>query len=218
MSSIVFFDIDNTIIRGQSQQLLVKYLFKKRMVSILFLLKLYLWFFLYKLNLVKDPLSVMEYSFKLIKDWPTKLVDKTLKDFFDIKLKNYIYSDMIKTINNHLRRGDHVFIISNIIYPLARIIAQYLGIRQVIATRLEIINNKYTGRLQNEIVYGTNKVKLAKEFIEKNNLSLKKSYSYADHLSDLAILELADNPVVVNPDNKLSTIALKKSWKIIKFN
>ena len=38
MSNVIFFDIDDTIINGQSQPRLVKYLFFKGKINILFLI------------------------------------------------------------------------------------------------------------------------------------------------------------------------------------
>jgi len=216
MNNIVIFDIDNTIIKGQSQQLLLKYLFKKRKINIFFLLKLYFWFFLYKFSIVKNPLPIMEYSFKLVKDWDINLVDKIINDFFYSTLKKNIYSKIEKIIQKHIKNNDEILIISNTIYPLAKVIAEYLNIKNVFATQLEIKNKKYTGNLYKEIVYSKKKVKVAKKFIRKNHLTLKNSYAYADHLSDLSLLKLVDHPIVVNPNKKFNKIARKKNWKIIK--
>ena len=43
----VFFDIDDTLIKGQTQKLMVSYFYHKRKINSLFLLEIYFWFLLY---------------------------------------------------------------------------------------------------------------------------------------------------------------------------
>jgi HAD superfamily hydrolase (TIGR01490 family) len=215
MKNIVFFDIDGTIIIGQSQEKLIKYLYKRKMVNVFFLLKIYLWFFLYKINIAKDPLCIMEYAFNIVKNKTEKEVNILLDDFFDNILKKSLRKRVVEIINQHNMEGDHVVFFSNAVYPLARVIADKLNVDDVIATSLEITNGKYTGKILGSINYGNNKSVAAKKYVESKNLSLVGSFYYADHISDLPLLNLVSNPVVVCPDNKLKKIAVKNNWKLI---
>ncbi|MDD2935642.1 MAG: hypothetical protein PHX25_04205, partial [Candidatus Pacebacteria bacterium] len=61
----VIFDVDDTLIKGQSQKIFIDYLFKKKMISFFVYLKILIWFSLYKIGLGSNPKSVAEDSFKL---------------------------------------------------------------------------------------------------------------------------------------------------------
>ena len=66
MKKIVLFDLDNVLLKGQSQKLFVKYLFMKRKVSFFLKLRIYLWFFLYKIGLSQDIEAFRKYAFNKI--------------------------------------------------------------------------------------------------------------------------------------------------------
>jgi hypothetical protein len=46
----VFFDVDDTLIDGQTQKLMVSYFYQKKKINFIFLLKIYFWFLLYKIG------------------------------------------------------------------------------------------------------------------------------------------------------------------------
>ena len=52
-------------------------------------------------------------------------------------------------------------------------------------------------------------------YVQEKNLTLENSYSYADHVSDIDILQLAEHPVAVYPDRNLLKVAKINNWKII---
>ena len=68
MRELVIFDLDNTLIKGQSQAFLLSYLLKKGVITPFFYLKLMSWFIFYKLGLIKNPGRIMDYSFSFLKD------------------------------------------------------------------------------------------------------------------------------------------------------
>ncbi|MFH1422079.1 MAG: haloacid dehalogenase-like hydrolase, partial [Planctomycetota bacterium] len=81
----------------------------------------------------------------------------------------------------------------------------------------EIKDGKYTGNIKGLVSYGIYKIERIKEFIEENGFSLAGSWVYTDHISDLQLLEMADNKCVVNPDKKLKRLAEKRGWKLYIF-
>lgn len=215
MKNIVFFDIDNTLIKGQSQQYLIRYLYQKKLLKPIHLFRLYFWFLLYKLVDV-DPKKIMEYSFAKFANWKTGDVQKLMNEFHDSVLKGEYFIPGINLVRKHQDNGCVIVVVSNVIKPLADCIARNLNINYVIATELEIKDGKYTGKISGDIIYGTTKRQKATELINYMNLSLDNSYSYADHYTDLSILEIATYPVAVNPDKKLKKVAQKRHWAIIE--
>ena len=220
MTELAIFDLDNTIIKGQSQKLFLGYIFKKRLITRFFYIKLMLWFVLYKLGLIDNPKKVMEYSFKFLKDKDANEFKEIINDFFEQELKHYIFEDILKIIKEHKSKKRKTLIISNAISFIPQRVADFLGIDYSIGTELEQKNNKFTGKIKGDIIYSKKKVVAIDCFVRKNkiSLSLSNSYGYSDHHSDIPFLQIVDNPIVVNPDNNLGEKAKKEGWPILIFN
>lgn len=218
MRELVIFDIDNTIVKGQSQQLLLKYLFRKRFIGLSYFFRIYIWFIFYKLGLTKNPYKVMEYAFRFLKDKKVIEIESIIDSFFNEVLKKYFFQEAIDLIKNHQSRDREILLLSNVIDVLTRKIAEFLNIKYYMCTNLEVINNKFTGKITKEIVYGENKGFLVKNFINNNHFSFNESWAYGDHITDVYVLEISSHPFAVNPDKNLAREAQKRGWPILAFN
>jgi len=218
MKEVVILDLDGVIIKGQSQKVFLDYLLKKKIVSPFFYFKIYFWFVLYKLEIVKNPQKVMDYAFSFLKTRKTEEVIEIVENFFNEVLHKFIFPEIIDIIKEHKAKNRVLLIVSNSADVFVKRVADFLGIKNYIGTRLEIINGRFTGKILGDIIYGKNKINFTKEFIKKNNLNLNNSYAYADHISDLDLLLLASSPYAVNPDNLLLKEAKKRNWPVIIFN
>lgn len=217
MKELAIFDLDNTLIKGQSQILLLKYAFKKGHISFFSYVLVMLWFVVYKIGLIKNPKKIMEFSFNFLKDKDINGFENIINDFFENKLKPTLFVEALELIEGHKKNGRKILIISNAIEHIPKKIAQYLKIDYSIGTRLEIINNKFTGKIKDDIIYGRNKVVNINNFVREKEFSLENSYGYSDHYSDAPFLEIVTNPFAVNPNNKLREKAKKENWPILIF-
>lgn len=60
-----------------------------------------------------------------------------------------------------------------------------------------------------------NKDIFLKKYVEEHNLTFKDSYALGDSLADSKMLELVDNPIAFNPEDRLYEVAKEKGWKIV---
>lgn len=219
MNELVIFDIDNTLVKGQSQNILLDYLYRKGLIGKIYFLKIYIWFILYKTGIVENPKKVLEYAIKFIAGRRVEEIKRIIDEFVDMELKNYFFDGAIKKINEHKKTGAKIILVSNAIDILVQEIANYLGVNEYIASKLEIKDNKYTGRLEGSLAYGDNKLEKVKSFLaSKNDLSLNNAWVYTNHHSDIILLSAVKYPVAVNPDRKLLAYAKEKEWPIIHFD
>lgn len=214
MSYVVFFDVDGTLIRGQSQKYFVRYLYKKKIINLFFLIRIYLWFFLYKIGLKNNVVELIEKSYSLIKGLSVLDFNKMINEFYDQYIKNSFYRESLEIINSHKSKGAIIILVTSTLKEIAQKICDNLDLYGVIGTNLSKNNDIYTGGVKN-VAYGHNKIELIKEFINLNSLSLKDSYAYSDHTSDLPLLGLVDHPIVVNPRKKFEKIATSHQWSIL---
>jgi len=215
MSNLIIFDVDDTIINGQSQKHLLKYLYKHGYVKFSFYIKILLWFVLYKLAILRSPQEIMIYAYSFAGGRSVEWLRGVLNDFYKEVLHNMIRECIVSIIEQHKANGDSIVLVSNSIYPLVDILKNDLKLHYVFATRLEEEGSVYTGNIEGEIMYGKNKMTCINEFLKQKSNIFEKIYVYTDHISDIGLLEMAHVPVAVSPDKKLSSICRKRGWQII---
>lgn len=74
--------------------------------------------------------------------------------------------------------------------------------------------DRFTGAVIDEHVI-LNKANILKRAIEKENLTLEGSIGVGDTESDIPFLELVDNPICFNPNQKLYRHAKLNEWKVV---
>ena len=218
MSAVVFFDLDNTLIKGQTQRILIKYLRRLHKLPFYFYFAVLSWFFLYKLQLVRNTVSIRQRAFKHFSNIQVAEFDNLVMDFFKKEMQPRMFKGSLRLLKEHKSRGEEVVLVSASLSNIVDQFKNFLSITYAVSTELETHNRKFTGKIAGRVAYSENKLEKIKELVAKHDLDLKGSYAYTDHISDLPLLELVDNPRVVNPDLKLKNIAKERNWQIYYFN
>lgn len=117
----------------------------------------------------------------------------------------------------HQEEGFLTVLISGSFQEILKIIAEHLNIDFVIGTELEVVEDRFSGKIIPPPCFGRQKAEKVKKFLSGNGfkINFKKSFAYSDSSIDLPLLELVGNPVAVEPDKKLLKIAKNKGWQII---
>jgi HAD superfamily hydrolase (TIGR01490 family) len=212
---VVFLDLDHTLIYGHSQKLFMLYLLNKGLLNKYLCTKIAALYFMYKLELITDFIHIRKEAFSMLKGISVSKMNRLYDDFFKKVLSPKIKPSMINIINLHKQRKDILVLITATMSEVAQRMTSCLGLDYTIATMLEIKNELYTGNILAGPVYADKKAHIAKKFIESNGFSLTGSYAYTDHISDLPLLLLVDNPVCVSPDKTLRRISKEMGWLVI---
>ena len=217
MKELVIFDVDETIVDGQSQRLFLGYLRSKGEIGVFTYIKILTWFIFYKIGLAKDPRAIMEYAFGFMKGKPREEISALAHDFFETRLKEAIYPEAIKIIADHIQSGKKVILLSNAADIVVREVANYLKVTEYLSTELELDGGIYTGRLAGLPRYGSEKLAAIKKYVERNNMDIKMAWAYADHGSDITLLEQVGHPIAVNAAPALSKVAHERNWPTLEF-
>jgi HAD superfamily hydrolase (TIGR01490 family) len=100
-----------------------------------------------------------------------------------------------------------------IILPLQN----FVGAEDAIASDLELIDGKTSGRLDGKSVFGKNKLEAARSWLSERNIDAADVWFYSDSYTDIPLLEYCAHPAAINPDPILRKKAVKNGWKIICF-
>ena len=125
-----------------------------------------------------------------------------------------IFTDAAELIRNLQDDGYTTAICTSTNSVVAAPLAQHLNIPHLLATEPEIKNGSYTGRITGTYAGGEGKVQKVSELCKKNQSSFREIAYYGDSLSDVPLLNQVIQPVAVNPDDKLLTIARENDWPI----
>ena len=96
-------------------------------------------------------------------------------------------------------------------------IAQRLGFDDVIGTGSVIgLDDRVHAKILGENCYGPAKLRMISDWLDKSGLKEVHGHVrfYSDHVSDAPAFEWSDEPVAVNPHNKLRRLAQQRGWAI----
>lgn len=133
------------------------------------------------------------------------------------RLVDRVRPESRKLVAMHHEEGRDTWIVSASPQGLVEPLAISLGMTGAIGTRGEIVNGRYTGRLDGPFVYGAGKVEAIEKLASERGYDMALCYGYSDSVSDLPMLELVGHPVAVNPDSELHSTARERGWPVVIF-
>jgi HAD superfamily hydrolase (TIGR01490 family) len=126
-----------------------------------------------------------------------------------------LYAPAVTRLQQHLRRGDAVVLISGTLEPIARALAATLGVQHVRATVCRQRDGTYLADPPEVHPFAAAKLALATKLAAQLGADLRQASAYGDSRHDLAMLEAVGNPVAVRPDGPLLATARGNHWDII---
>ena len=118
-------------------------------------------------------------------------------------------------VEDHRSRGHHLAIVTSTNAFITRPIADLFGIGDLLATQPERDGERYTGRYVGEPCTGPGKVSWVEAWAAEKGLSLVGTWFYSDSYQDLPLLSRVDHPVAVDPDDSLRGHADRHAWPIL---
>ncbi len=152
----------------------------------------------------------------------TPLVGKSLAEvnaWHKIFMADWIEPIILKKaqelIDSHRQRGHTPIIVTATNTVVTAPIAHRFGIDWLLGCEVEIVNNRYTGLPTGVPSFQEGKVTRLREWAEQQQQTLAGAWFYSDSHNDLPLLEIVDNPVAVDPDSRLAARARERSWPIL---
>ncbi len=211
-----FFDVDRTLLAGYSAAAFFQDGFSSRSLSLG--------------NLVQSTRAAVRFGMRQT-SFPT-LIEETAFNFeglsaeelaeigervFEQRLITEIFPESRALVEAHQRRGHTVAIVSSATHFQVDALARELGIEHVMCTELEMKQGRFTGRVVRPACFQEGKLDAASEFSEQEGIDLDQSYFYSDSYDDVSLLERVGHPRLINPDSRLSRLATRKGWPVLRF-
>ena len=213
--ALVIFDLDNTILNGDSDYAMINYLVhtqalddsagKQNQIFIEDYQRGELDFDAYTTFALSAYIGMTRSE---INEYMLRFVAKVIEPM--------INTLALKIIHDHGDRGDTILLASATNELIVQPIAKRLDIQNVIGTQVKFINDKCTGEYISPSALGEGKLQLVQQWMQKNNFDdFSDTTFYSDSINDLPLLEAVDFPKAVNPDAMLEKISLERGWEII---
>jgi len=213
--SLAIFDLDHTLLAGDSDHSWGEFLVEQEVVDPSFYKRQNDYFYeQYKAGTL-DIHEYLAFTLKPLTEHSLETVNKLREQFLEEKIKPIITQKSVDLLNEHRNKGDQLLIITATNAFVTRPIAEMLGVDELIAPEPEMLNGAYTGKITGIPSFKDGKVTRLDMWLKEHNQSLEGAYFYSDSHNDLPLLEYVDNPVAANPDEKLTAVAEQNNWPII---
>lgn len=215
--ALAIFDLDNTLIGGDSDYLWGEFLVKNNYVDAEYFAEQNTQFYEdYKAGNL-DIMAYQRFALKPLSEQSMETLNKWHAQFMQTFIEPIILPKAQGIVDEHKAKGDRVMIITATNTFITRRIGLRYGITELLGTNGEIVNNRYTGEVTGTPTFQEGKVTRLNEWLAKENETLKGSYFYSDSFNDLPLLEIVDNPIIVDGDDKLIATAKQHNWPSISF-
>ena len=216
MDELLIFDLDNTLLAGDSDRNWGIFLSEQQIVDSSYLDESERFYNNYYegsldidgfLSFCLRPLVANDMSVLL-----------GLRDqFIEEKIRPIVTKVGKDLIDKAHSQGKEVIIATATNDFVTRPIADIFDVSVLIATEFEIKNNAFTGNVLGAPCFRDGKLDKVSRWINDNNFDLSQASFYTDSFNDLPLLEKVKNPIIVDGDDKLREIGRNNNWECISF-
>ncbi len=212
---LAVFDLDNTLLAGDSDHLWGQWLVQNGAVDPQYYARENDRFFR---EYQDGTLNIHEYAGFML----PPIVENGLEPM--LQLRRRFIAECIQTIvargsrdllAQHRAAGDVLLITTATNRFVVEPIAQLLGVEHLIATDPEIVDGQYTGRIEGTANFQHGKVERMKTWLTENASDGGGLTCYSDSHNDVPLLEMGDTAVAVDPDPRLRAVAEQRGWRVI---
>lgn len=210
--SLALFDLDHTLLDGDTDQLWGEFLARRGLLDLSEtgprLRKFHSQYLAGRL----DARAYLNFILGLLQQLPINMLGVLRRDFMAEMIRPRISDGARNLVEKHRARGDTLLIITLTNRFLTEPIAKEFRVDALLATELEIADDRFTGQILGEPCYQHGKIRHLQTWMAANNESLENSHFYSDSVNDLPLLETVSCPVIVNPDKELARLAQARGW------
>ncbi|RWX51268.1 HAD-superfamily subfamily IB hydrolase, TIGR01490 [Candidatus Electrothrix marina] len=213
--ALSLFDLDNTLLAGDSDYEWGRFLIKKGLVDeASYEAENNRFFDQYKQGTL-DIYKFCAFSFQPLAERGMEELQLLHAEFMQEVIEPMIEKKALTLVNKHKEQGDTVMVITATNSFITGPIVHAFGIEHLLATEPKVVNDRYTTEIDGIPCFHEGKVQRLKNWLTEQNMSLRGSCFYSDSINDLPLLEKVDTPVAVDPDEKLAALARQRGWDCI---
>ena len=218
MQNIALFDLDNTLLAGDSDYNWSLFLIQEGLLDATTHHARNEQFYQDYKNGNLDIHKFLEFQLKPLAQHPKKFLDELHLKYMDKVIRPMMTQKAQDLVNKHKAAGDLCLVITATNSFVTKPIATAYGIEHLIATDPEMVNGEYNGDVSGVPSFREGKVTRINLWLDARGQKLSDfntSYFYSDSHNDLPLMKLVTHPIAVDADDTLNEYAEQQGWSRI---
>lgn len=212
---LAIFDLDNTLIAGDSDHLWGQFLCEQGLIDgESHGAEQERYYADYKAGKL-DIHEFLAFQLAPLADVDMDLLHERRRRFVEEKIRPIVLEKALNLVNEHRRKGHILLIITATNRFITEPIAGLFDVNDLIASEAEVANGVYTGKAKGIPSYAAGKVERLKIWLDEHGYNPDESWFYSDSHNDIPLLRIVTHPVAVDPDDMLREEAERQGWPII---
>ena len=213
--SLAIFDLDNTLLGGDSDYLWGRFLIEQGLVDgEVYERENQRFYDQYRAGTL-DIYEFLAFMLRPLAETPLAELLGWRAQFMAEKIQPILLPKATALLDRHRAAGDTLLIITATNRFITEPIAEQLGVPHLLATEPEFADGRYTGRSFGIPCFQQGKVERLQEWLAETGHDLAESWFYSDSHNDLPLLDQVTYPVAVDPDAILAEYARERGWPIL---
>ena len=215
MSVAAFFDLDQTLIEGNSALLWARHERAHGQISAWQMARAVIWHGLYVLSVVNIEKAFAE-ALRHYRGRPAAELEARTREWFHAQIAPLFREQARRAIAEHREAGHRLVMLTSSSGYEAAEAAQAWGFDDWLANVFPADEaGNLLGTVNSPLCYGPGKVVHAEAYAEQHGIDLTASFFYSDSYTDLPMLERVGHPRVVTPDPRLRRAARRLGWEVL---
>ncbi|SHF86539.1 HAD-superfamily subfamily IB hydrolase, TIGR01490 [Microbulbifer donghaiensis] len=213
---LAIFDLDNTLIGGDSDHAWGEFLVEREHVDVDRYRSANDRFYQDYQRGELDIFAYLEFALEPLAQLSRGQLENLQQEFMREVISEIWLPRAEELISRHRRDGHHIMIITATNRFVVEPIAARLGVDTLLATEPEEVRGQFTGRVTGEPCYQGGKVVRLHQWLAHNpEFGSSEKWFYSDSINDLPLLQQVEHPVAVDPDARLRAEAEARGWPVI---
>ena len=215
---LVLFDLDNTLLAGDSDFEWAQFLISKGVLDKeVHEARNQVFYDQYKAGTL-DIFEFLDFQLKPLARHSRAQLDVWHREFMDTRIRPIMTPQARALVKSKLDAGAIVAVVTATNSFVTGPIVRAFGIPHLIATVPALENGAFTGKPRGTPAFKSGKIERVEGWLESLGLwwdSFENSSFYSDSHNDLPLMNMVGNPVAVDPDDTLRAHAIAQSWPVI---
>jgi HAD superfamily hydrolase (TIGR01490 family) len=216
--NLVLFDLDNTLLAGDSDFECAQFLISKGVLDREVHEARNVEFYQHYQAGTLDIHAFLDFQLAPLSRHPRAELDAWHREFMATRIRPIIGAPARMLVRRHLDAGSLCAIVTATNSFVTGPIAREFGIPHLVATIPAQENGRFTGKPRGTPAFKAGKIERVEAWLESCGLWLggfEQSWFYSDSHNDLPLLSLVSHPVAADPDDTLRDHATKHGWPIM---
>ncbi|GHT94487.1 haloacid dehalogenase [Betaproteobacteria bacterium] len=216
---LVLFDLDNTLLSGDSDFAWSEFLIKKGVLDKATQAAKNQEFFVAYQEGTLDIHEFLNFQLQPLAAHPRATLEAWHTEFMNTRIRPMMGKVAHAKVRAHREAGHLCALVTATNSFVTGPIARAFGIEHLIATIPASENGAFTGAVRGIPSFRKGKVVRVEAWLEALGLhwgSFSDTWFYSDSHNDLPLLEKVSHPVAANPDERLARLAGERGWEIIR--